>query len=384
MSLAIIGGRVLLPDEGLVEADIRIEGGAIAAIDAGVGNAEEVIDAGGRLVLPGIVDIHGDAFERQIMPRPGVTFDLELALRESDRQMLANGITTAFHSVTYSWEPGLRGRENCIEIKDAIRRLNGGLGCDTRFHLRFETFNIDAADEVAGWLETGDIDVIAYNDHTPEIVHKLLKNPDKLARYTARTGLNERVYRDMAEGVYERKNEVPAVLERLAGVASQAGIAQLSHDDAAPETRMYFNDMGCSVAEFPVNEATARAARDLGNHVVMGAPNVVRGGSHNGAIGAADMIGKGLCTVLASDYYYPALMHAAFRLSRDGVADLAAGWNHVSRHAADAAGLNDRGSIEAGKRADIIIVEDRDPKHPAPVAAVVGGRLAYRGHLGSH
>ena len=123
MDLRIAGGRVLL-DGGFEETDVHVSmaDGAIAEIGADLA-AGRTIDAAGLLVLPGIVDIHGDAFERQIMPRPGVHVSLDIALIESDRQAIANGITTVFHGVTWSWEPGLRGTDNARGILGAIEAL---------------------------------------------------------------------------------------------------------------------------------------------------------------------------------------------------------------------------------------------------------------------
>src|SRR6202022_3469112 len=139
MTIRIDGGRALI-DGRLEMASVHVDSacGTIRAIDSDEG-AEQRIDASGLLVLPGIVDIHGDAFERQMMPRPGVGFPLDVALLESDRQVLANGITTVFHSVTCSWEPGLRGPENARAIIAALDHLRPLLGADTRFHLRHET-----------------------------------------------------------------------------------------------------------------------------------------------------------------------------------------------------------------------------------------------------
>jgi alpha-D-ribose 1-methylphosphonate 5-triphosphate diphosphatase len=151
----------------------------------------------------------------------------------------------------------------------------------------------------------------------------------------------------------------------------------LSHDDPDPETRLAYRAMGCHVAEFPETEETARVAREAGEAVVMGAPNVVRGGSHNGSICAAEMIGQGLCDVLASDYYYPAQLMAAFRLVRDRPLDLAEAWALISGNAARAVGLDDRGVIADGKRADLVLIDDRNEELPKVSATLVAGRLAY-------
>jgi alpha-D-ribose 1-methylphosphonate 5-triphosphate diphosphatase len=151
----------------------------------------------------------------------------------------------------------------------------------------------------------------------------------------------------------------------------------LSHDDESPAMRKAFRAEGVGIAEFPVNEETARAAAEAGDFIVFGAPNVVRGGSHTGWTKASDMIAKGLCSVLASDYYYPAQLLAAFRLAADGVLPLAKAWSLVSAAPAMAAGLPDRGILARGYRADIILVDDELPLRPRIVAVIAAGRLVH-------
>src|ERR1700730_18098527 len=178
MDISIEGGRVLHRN-GFEDATVRAGGGAIAAVGE-AGGAGQRIDARDLLVLPGIVDIHGDAFERQMMPRPGVGFPIDVALLESDRQAIANGITTVFHGVTWSWEPGLRGPDNARAILEALERLEPRLAADTRLHLRHETYNLDAEPEITGWLNEGRIDALAFNDHLSSTV--ATKRPDKRAQ----------------------------------------------------------------------------------------------------------------------------------------------------------------------------------------------------------
>ena len=151
----------------------------------------------------------------------------------------------------------------------------------------------------------------------------------------------------------------------------------LSHDDNTPAMRQAFRAQGIAIAEFPVNEETARDAAANGDFIVFGAPNVVRGGSHTGWTKASDMIAKGLCSVLASDYYYPAQLLAAFRLVADGVLPLPAAWNLISAAPARAAGLADRGVLGAGQRADLILVDDETPLRPRIVAVISAGRLVH-------
>ena len=371
--LFIDGGRTLLGEE-IAEARLRIEDSKIGGSDHGRGSSG--LDARGLLVLPGIVDLHGDAFERQMMPRPGVDFPIDVALLDSDRQAIANGITTVFHATTWSWEPGLRCGDNARRLLEAIETLRPQLAADTRFHLRHETYNLDAEAEINRWLCGGRVDLFAFNDHMDSTVASRAR-PRKRAQMVERCGISNEEFDCLVERVVSRAHDVPASIARLAEVARNAKVRMLSHDDDSLEMREAFRGMGVAIAEFPVNEETARAAAEAGDAIVFGAPNVVRGGSHTGWTKAADMIAKGLCSVLASDYYYPAQLLAAFRLAADGVLPLAKAWDLISAAPARAAGLSDRGILVEGYRADIILVDDALPLRPRIVAVIAAGRLVH-------
>ncbi len=370
--LFIEGGRTLLGQE-IGETSLTVSGNAIADI----GNAAHGalgIDARGLLVMPGIVDIHGDAFERQLMPRPGVDFPVDVALIDSDKQAITNGITTVFHGTTWSWEPGLRGAENARGLLTAIETLRPHLAADTRFHLRQETFNLDAEEEIIGWMRDGRIDLLAFNDHMDLTG---ISKPAKRARMVERTGLSAEAFDQLVDGVLSRADQVPASIKRLAKVANASDVATLSHDDSSPAMRSGFRDLGVRIAEFPINEETAIAAAAAGDFIVYGAPNVVRGGSHTGWTKASDMIAKGLCSVLASDYYYPAQLLAAFRLAHDRILTLQQAWSLISAAPAKAAGLVDRGEIATGRRADILLIDDSVALRPRIVAVIANGRLVH-------
>lgn len=377
-SYTIASRRVLLADGSVADTTIHIEEGRIASIG---GAARGVFrDVGEAWVLPGAIDLHGDAFERQVMPRPGVHFPLDLALQDTDAQLIANGITTAYHGVTWSWEPGLRGRETTAALKAAIETVRPRLACDTRFHLRHETHNLEAEAEILGWLADGTVDLLAFNDHTDMILERTEKKGKSTAAYTARTGLSHDAFMDLLREVVGRKPGVSESVRRLAEAATGHGVALASHDDSTPETRRAYNAMGCRIAEFPMNTPTAEAAVALGDPVICGAPNIVRGGSHLGAegISAAREVREGRCTVLVTDYYYPSLVQAPFLLARSGDAGFADAWALVSANAAEAAGLDDRGRISDGLRADLTVIDALDECVPARViGTVVGGRVAH-------
>ncbi len=369
------GGRVLV-DGGLVAGDLDLAGGRIvAAAPPGA----FVVDARGLLVLPGIVDVHGDAFERQVMPRPGVSFDLVTALLDTDRQLVSNGITTAFHGVTWSWEPGLRGAENARALLAAIEALGETLAADTRYHLRHETFNLAGEAEIIEWITARRVGCLAFNDHM-QGTFKVRSRPEKIGKMIERSGLDRDDFLRLVETVHDRRDEVPASIERIAAAARAAGIPMLSHDDMTPQMRRWFRGLGVAVAEFPIDEATAEEAIAAGEATVFGAPNVLRGGSHTGCPSAAEMVRRGLCTILASDYYYPALAAAPFRLAADGAAGFEAAWALISTNPAAAMGLVDRGRLDLGLRADVVLVDPDGPGgRPAVVATFVAGRLVHLG-----
>jgi alpha-D-ribose 1-methylphosphonate 5-triphosphate diphosphatase len=364
--------------EGLVEGvELGVRDGIFDTARAGA----LIWDARSLLVLPGIVDLHGDAFERQVMPRPGVFFADEIALFDTDRQLVANGITTAFHALTWSWEPGLRSTARATAFVDSLERLRPQLACDTRLHLRWETFNLDALALAETWLAAGRVDLFAFNDHTTGLL-RAARGPAHMAKTVERTGLKAADFEDLLARVGELAADVSTANAQLASIARSANVPLASHDDLSPACRATFRDLGCRISEFPVTRETAQAARDNGDHVMMGAPNVVRGGSHLSLVSAESLVRAGLCDVLASDYYYPALLQAAWRLA-GSTAEIAAFWPLVSRNPALAVGLADRGNLSPGARADFIAV-DVGSGVPRVAATFVGGRLVYEAaHLGA-
>ena len=368
MALQIEGGRVLLGDE-LVETDLVLDGSVIAGI--GEGGAARRMDAAGLLVLPGIVDLHGDAFERQIQPRPGVGFPMEIALRDTGTQLLASGITTAFHAVTLSWEPGLRSADTWSAVLDGIAALPPG-GCDQRVHMRWELHNLAALDLALADIEAGRVQLLSFNDHTPSILRKL-GTPSGAAKYADRAMMAVDAFRALAEAAHARDAEVPGAVARLAAAARRAGLPMASHDDDTLATRARFRALGAGICEFPMAEDVGIEAAAAGEAVVMGCPNVVRGGSHLGWASAATLAERGVSSVLVSDYFYPAMAQAALILGR-GPLGLARAWALVSGNPARAARLHDRGRIAPGLRADLVLLEERTG---AVVATLVGGQVAH-------
>lgn len=370
-----ISGRRVLTAQGLGPACLRFDQARIAGVDAG-DHAPAEFDAGDLLVLPGIVDLHGDAFERAIMPRPGVTFPYDGALLDVDRQLLSNGITTEFHGVTLSWEGGLRGEPYAMRMFDALDRMQALLGARHYVHLRFETHHVSGVDVAQSWIRAGKVRFLALNDHLPSMTRRL-GDDRKLLQYAERAECDLDTFQDRIRAAMQSADGVAGAMRELTDCAREAGLEVASHDDRDAATRRYYHQLGCKVAEFPLTQEAAQVARSLGDSIVFGAPNVVRGGSHTNAPDATEMIRAGLCDILASDYYYPAPLAAVMKLASRGILPLAQAWALVSHNPARAAGLRDRGLLDTGMTADAIVVDDSVPEVPRVCAAIVGGRLRY-------
>ncbi len=375
-SVSLTGGHVLTPQGELEIADLHIADDPMAGgriVEAPAADALS-IDCAGYCVLPGIVDVHGDAFEFELHPRPGVDIAFPIAMGSVDRQLLSNGITTAFHGLTLSWEPGARSLAAGRRFMAGLQALRPGLKADHRVQLRWETFAHDAIDDLARWLAEQPMPALAFNDHTTLTLDWIKAGRHKkLEHWAARAGLTLEAYLAMAEAVGCRAPEVPARIRDVADRAGRHGAVMLSHDERSHGERAANRALGMRVCEFPLAREVAADAVASGEHVVMGAPNVLRGGSHTGAMSAEETIGEGLCTVLASDYYYPSLLHAAEGLVARGVLSLCEAWNLVSQNAASAMGLQDRGTLEIGRRADVVVLDTSGPWRL--VHTIVGGQV---------
>lgn len=365
--LTLAGATVLWPD-GVSERPISIRDGLIS--EAG-GN---VIDLSGTFVLPGIIDLHGDAFERQVAPRPSAHFPLDQALRATDCEAAAHGITTAWMAQCWSWEGGLRGPAATARFLQALDAYKQTALIDLRVQLRIETHTIDTLDTLKDVITAHGVDYAIFNDHLPDARQKSRTNPEEILGWAKKAGRTPQEHMEVVDGAFLQSPKVPRYLCNLAAFFDTQGIRYGSHDDASAETRAYFNEIGAKICEFPTSQAAARAARSLDNPILMGAPNVVRGGSQSGNVAALDLIRAGLCDVLVSDYHYPSMARAAFALVEAGTLDLPSAWALISATPAAVMGLSDRGRLETGKRADLIVVDKETHRITATIAA---GRLAH-------
>lgn len=359
MTRLLANARLVLED-AVLHGAVAIADGRIRDILPGAGIPAGAEDIKGDLLVPGLIDLHTDHLEKHLVPRPGTVWHAMSAAMAHDAQVIAAGITTVFDSLA------LAGIKNGIDRGEILApmlaglaeaRRHGALRAEHLVHLRCELTEPDIIDRVARHGDAPEVRLLSLMDHGPGT----RQFPDPavwMERQRAATGLSEAellVLRDRR--LAARESYVDAHRAELARFAVARGLVVASHDDA---TEAHVTDvlaLGARIAEFPTTAAAAEAARRGGMQVLMGAPNLVRGGSHVGNLSAADCARAGLLDILASDYVPASLLHAALLLTRDPFGwSLPAALATVSANPAAVTGLADRGRIAPGLRADLVRV----------------------------
>jgi alpha-D-ribose 1-methylphosphonate 5-triphosphate diphosphatase len=367
-NLRLEGAEVLAPG-GITSEGLSLAEGLI--IDEKKGR---VVDLTGYRVLPGIVDVHGDGFERHLAPRRGAMKQMSEGLIATEAELAANGITTAVLAQFVSWEGGLRGLEFADQVFTALSETAPQLVTDLRAQLRLETHLLELYDRVPDLVAEWDVPYVVFNDHLPHGRLAQGKQPPRMVGQALKAGRNPEVHFQMMLEMHARQHEVPAALDHLCARLAAMNIRMGSHDDATQAGRDAWHRRGVRIAEFPETLEAAEAAKAAGDFVVLGAPNVVRGGSHKGNVSAIDLVTLGLGDAIASDYHYPSPRRAALMLEKTGVLSLVEAWAMVSSGPAAVLGLEDRGVLAPGKRADLLILDSRTER---VAATMVKGRFSY-------
>ena len=356
----VIGNaRIVLADRVIERGWIACAGGRIA--EMGEGNAPDSFeDATGDLVMPGMIELHTDHLEAHYVPRPKVFWDPVAAVVSYDGQLATCGITTVLDSLRVWREDGLDrdGRVGVLAAAIASAREADLLRADHFLHLRCEIPMPDVVDDARELIDRPDVRLMSLMDHTPG--QRQFRDEAKLRDY----------YRGKGGGMtdaeldvlFERRSAyqkayAAANMRDIVALAHQYRIPLASHDDTTEENVGDAIRDRVAVAEFPTTIEAARGLHHAGIDILMGAPNVVRGGSHSGNIAAVDLAREGLLDILSSDYIPSSLLMAALQLpQRVPAIDLASAVRTVTKTPAEAVGLNDRGEIAPGKRADLIRV----------------------------
>lgn len=332
------------------------------------------VDMSGYLILPGIIDLHGDAFERQVAPRPSARLPLEAALRATDREAATHGITTAWLAQGWSWEGGLRSPDFAEEMMRALDDYRPHALTDLRLQIRCETHMPETRARLVAAIRRHGIDYVVFNNHLDATLQLAETAPHRVAEQAERGDRSVPEYHAALATARAARREVPRHLCALAEVFDTLDLRYGSHDDPDAETREYYRLIGARIAEFPLTVAAAKLARACNDPVLMGAPNVVRGGSQAGNVSALTLVAQGLCDVLVSDYHYPCLARAAWVLVDRGLKTLPEAWEMISKVPAEVMGLADRGTLDHGKRSDFVVVNAATREIEATVS---GGRLSY-------
>lgn len=349
--------RIVLAGE-IVEGSISLRDGSISAFDNGSSHSGE--DFEGDYLIPGLVELHTDHLETHYRPRPGVFWDPMAALHAHDVQIAGSGVTTVFDAVRIGSDLDMpKMLDHASLLVEAVRtaREANWLRADHLIHLRCELPSADVTEHFESLAGHPVTRLISLMDHTPGQRQFTSLESYKLF-YKKQMGVDqEEVERYLAAALAQHERYAAPNRRHLVERANQLGLAIASHDDA---TILHVEEAvsdGVAIAEFPTTLEAASAAHAAGLAILMGAPNVVRGKSHSGNISATELVRAGLLDILSSDYVPFALLQAVFLLPGrvDGLA-LPQALATVTRNPARAAGLNDRGEIAVGKRADLVRV----------------------------
>jgi alpha-D-ribose 1-methylphosphonate 5-triphosphate diphosphatase len=357
----LTNARVVLPTRVIEHGWIAMSGGRIAEIGEGAA-PERGLDMGGDLLIPGLVELHTDQIEQHYLPRPGVVWHPLAAALAYDAQIASAGITTAFDCFRIgSDERKDFMSEHVLELSETVQQAQdqGLLRAHHRIHLRCEICSADVIESAEAMLARRPADIISLMDHTPG--QRQFRSIETLKGFYRRgSGMTEEEMDRFIAGRLEQHAKYAEPHRRkLVAMARQHGVRLASHDDTTTEQVAEAVADGVAIAEFPVTREAAAASHAAGIKVLMGAPNVVRGGSHSGNMAAIDLAHDGVLDILSSDYIPASLLFAAFRLARDvPELDLPAAIRTVTAAPAEAAGLTDRGVLEVGRRADIVRVSD--------------------------
>lgn len=346
----IESGWLLIEDDHIAKL-----GGSATRPDAS--SIERSFDAATQFLMPGLIDLHSDAIEKLVEPRPNVHFDLPVALAEADWRLAGCGITTEFHAVSLDDnEFGVRSDSFIRELRETIAAEAGTLLVRHKIHARLELSSQGGLDVIRQLVDKGAVSMVSLMDHSPGQGQYLTE--EAYREYMMRTTNRSAAEVDaIVAQKRSRAAEIPRRIEAVTRLAREAGLAIATHDDDSSDKVEKWPALGITVCEFPTTLEAAKRAHELGLAVCMGAPNALRGKSSGGNLSALGAIEAGVADVLCADYYPAAMLGATFKLATGNVLSLPEATRFVTLNPARSIGLgNNFGSLEQGKIADLIVV----------------------------
>ena len=390
--IAIKNGRIVTPNRVLDGKVLLLKHDRVFGFYDSLENAEnvdKVVNAHGRFVMPGLIDIHSDKLEQYIQPRPTSQMDFEFALKVCERDFLGAGITTMYHSISlfgdeFFGSSPLRTKENVGKIAELISdiHLRNHL-IRHRLHLRIELDNPEAFDIASDMINQGKAHLISFMDHTPGQgqYNDLTVYYEAISKYGGKE-VTELGFDGVLEYHKNKKTSSFEQLRELAVYAHKKGVAVASHDDDTEKKLGINKKIGVDICEFPISLETAKSAKAKGFYTVVGAANILRGTSHSGNLSASEAVLEGCADILCSDYYPAAILNSIFHMHVKHDIPLSYMVSKATLNPAKALGMDvDYGSIEPGKKADLLIVDILDG-YPVITHAFVDGvavsRIEYR------
>jgi len=352
-----IGNAQIVTADAVIHGGVVVEHGVIQEIIPAAGSAGDALDFDGDYLLPGMVELHTDNLERQFQPRPRVRWPAQAAMLAHDRQIAAAGITTVCDGVCVGIYGGKPERmeflQTSLEALHEARRA-GSLTVDHYLHLRCEVSDPHVVEMLEPLLDEPHLTLVSLMDHTPG--QRQWHDIDKYRTFhRGRTEASEEEFQALIERrIGEQKLYADRHREQILALVRDRPITLASHDDTTVEHVEEAAAGGITISEFPTTHAAAEAAHAHGLGVVMGAPNLVLGGSHSGNVSARSLAEHRLLDALSSDYVPVSMLHGAFQLHQELDLPLPEAIAPVSRNPAALIGLADRGSIAPGLRADLV------------------------------
>ncbi len=380
-NILIHNAKIITPDTIINPGLVWVKNGKITDFAPGMSTlvgqeAFEIINANGQYLLPGLIDIHTDAIEKEISPRPGANFPIDAAFRALERKMSGIGITTVYHSMYLGYYKADLDNRSAYSRAMMFRKM--GALCqepsiiNNKIHLRFEITGVREFDLCQELIEEGCVQMLSFMDHTPgQGQFGLEKYRNELVKEGKSYREIEEILKDLASTPRLTDEQMSVIIEKC----KRYHIPVASHDDDSPEKVSKMKAMGANICEFPINKPAAAKGVMLEMPTVGGASNILRGGSLSGNLNIQEAVEEGLINVLCSDYYPPSLLYATFKLAFDQSVSLNKAINLSTINAAKAAYLGgNKGSIEVGKDADLILVKMVN-QTPVVTHTMVGGQL---------
>jgi alpha-D-ribose 1-methylphosphonate 5-triphosphate diphosphatase len=374
----ISNAQIITANKVLEKGEIVVRDGIIEEINPSLKpEGLNIIDLNGKILMPGMIDLHGDAIEKALEPRPNVVFPIDFSLSSMDRLLLSHGVTTVFHALSFAGEElGVRNVDFAVQVVNKIEQFKEELAVRTLTHCRYEISHFESASILMDLINQGKVQLLSIMDHTPG--RGQFRTDQDYIQYLVRA--YKKTPEEAKDLIIRKTRDLEKVNDELGLLlkcAQKNGVVIASHDDDDIEKIVENSKLGMGISEFPLNLNAAVEARLQNMATVFGSPNVVRGKSQSNGVSAIDAVRAGVADCLCSDYMHSTLLPAVFKLYQQNILSLPDAIRLVTLNPALALGNSEIGEIAVGKRADLIAVS-MDESIPVVKKVWIEGRLQYQ------